>query len=165
MIDTQIQVEQSPSESTDWRLLRLHGYWVSLCRGGEIPNWKDVKPSGVPRGVIRYVFLLDVLNNPRDFRFRLAGTAFGEGSGLEVTGLSINEVFPPAYGAKVLKLWSHAVDARKVLWGSGHVWTEQMSFMPWQGLVMPLRSDDGEVVQLIGGAVFDIALAKQLKKA
>src|SRR5690349_7012466 len=154
-----IATEWMPNGHADRQLLALYAYWLSLCRDGQIPFRKDVNPTAIPRGLLRSVCLIDVVTEPRDFRVRLAGTAIREGSGQEVTGLLLDEIFPPEYALEVREHWNSVVDQRRPLWGASRVWSESRSFMEWQGVVMPVQSEDGEVTQLLGAAVFNIETA------
>lgn len=165
MIGTSISAEWAPNSETDGGLLELHAYWLSVGRNGQIPFRKDIQPTSMPRHLLRAVFLVDVLNEPRNFRFRLAGSAFREGSGQEVTGRLIDEVFPPDYTLQVRELWGAVVDGRRPRWGAGRMWSESRSFVDWQGVVMPVQSEGGEVIQLLGAIVFNVEAAKRLRKS
>jgi hypothetical protein len=101
-----------------------------------------------------YIFVIDVLENPQDFRFRLAGTHFREAVGEEVTGKHIAAVFPPAFGAEVHQIWSRVVDERRPVRGMGDLWVPGREFVKWEGLVMPLSADGHAVNMLLGGVVF-----------
>src|SRR5437763_1331922 len=59
-----------------------------------MPSRGDINPAHIPR-LLPFVFLAEVLERPRDFRYRLAGTHFREFVGIEPTGRRIAEVFPP----------------------------------------------------------------------
>src|SRR5436190_2826857 len=84
--------------AVDHRLHQVHAYWQSRRAGRQMPSRSDIDPTDIP-GLLPFVFLVEVLNEPRDFRFRLAGTHFSEFAGMEVTGRTIGEVFPPAFNA------------------------------------------------------------------
>lgn len=48
-------------------------YWERLRGDRDLPARADLNPVDIPR-LLPYVMLIDVLENPRDFRFRLLGT-------------------------------------------------------------------------------------------
>ncbi|MGC2411407.1 MAG: PAS domain-containing protein [Stellaceae bacterium] len=139
--------------AVDQRLHQIHNYWKSRCRNREMPSRRDIDPIDVPR-LLPFIFLVDVLNDPRDFRFRLTGTHFRDFVGTEITGLMISEVFPPAFAAEVHHHWSNCVDRRAPAVGSGKLWVAERSHVEWEGIVLPLSPDGENVNMLIGGAIF-----------
>jgi hypothetical protein len=153
MTDRAIRVEWEPVPETDERLLKLHAHWLSICPNGRVSSRKDFKPAAIT-SLLPFVFLVDVLSGPRNFRFRLAGTAFAPVIGREITGLLIDEVFPPEYNLEVLEGWNVVVGEYGPNWGSGDLWQKERAFIRWQGVILPLRSDGAETKQLLGAAVF-----------
>jgi hypothetical protein len=96
-----------PLISADWRmetlrdsrLRKLVAQWERMRRHRVLPTRRDVDPAEFA-DILPYVFMVDVLRDPLDFRFRLAGTNFREVAGLEVTGKRIAEVFPDDSAAR-----------------------------------------------------------------
>ena len=118
-----------------------------------MPARSDIDPVDVPR-LLPFIFLVDVLNDPRDFRFRLAGTHFRNFAGTEVTGRLIGEVFPPEFNAEVLYHWSNCVDRQAPVVGSGKLWVPDRDHVEWEGVVLPLSPDGTSVNMLLGGVIF-----------
>lgn len=150
-----------PLISTDWDLLEfqelvlqdLLGYW-NKCRGARaVPARADIDVTEVPV-LLPYIFIIDVFDGPRDFRFRVAGTHIRDALGEEITGKHIGEVFPPEFGAEVYSIWSHVIDDRRPVRGTGDLWIPGREFVKWEGLAMPLSSDGDGVNMLLGGVVF-----------
>jgi PAS domain-containing protein len=119
-----IRVEWEPAPGTDERLLKLHAHWLSICPNGLVPSRKDFKPAAIG-SLLPFVFLVDVTSGPRNFRFRLVGTAFAPVIGREITGLLIDEVFPPQYNLEVLEGWNAVVEEYGPNWGSGDLWLKE----------------------------------------
>jgi hypothetical protein len=134
-------------------LLRdLHAYWSARRGDRPLPARADIDVVEIPT-LLPYVFLVEVLAEPRDFRFRLAGTHFGETTGQEVTGKRIAEVFPPQFGDEVRRIWSKAVEERRPVLGRGNLWISGREFVKWEGVVLPLACDQ-TINMLLGGIVF-----------
>ncbi len=59
---------------SDWPevLGTLHGYWLSRCQGRPFPPRADIDPVDIP-ALLEYLMLVDVLDEPLDFRYRLVG--------------------------------------------------------------------------------------------
>ena len=82
-----IEADWRPHPETDERLLDLHGYWIKLCRDGDIPALANFKPAAIAR-LLPSVAMIDVLE-PRDFRIRLAGTELCQTTGQDLMGQRI----------------------------------------------------------------------------
>jgi len=134
-------------------LREILAYWDKRRGTRAMPARSDIEVTEVP-ALLPYIFVIDVLENPRDFRFRLAGTHFREAVGEEVTGKHIAAVFPPEFGAEVHQIWSRVADDRIPVRGTGDLWVPGREFVKWEGLAMPLSTDGHTVNMLLGGVVF-----------
>jgi hypothetical protein len=135
-------------------LLRdLHAYWNGRRGDRSMPARADIDVVEIPT-LLPYVFLIDVLEQPRDFRFRLAGTHFRETTEQEVTGKRIAEVFPAQFGEEVRRIWSKAVEERRPVVGHGNLWISGREYVKWESVALPLACDDHAINMLLGGVVF-----------
>ena len=150
-----ISVSSEISAASDRRLHELHDYWNSRIGNHPMPSRADIDPLDIPT-LLPHIFLVDILENPRDFRFRLAGTNFREFAGTEVTGRRIGEVFPPAFNAEVHHHWSKCVEEGQLAVGSGKLWIAERDHVVWEGVVLPLSRDPAQVDMLLGGVVFKL---------
>jgi hypothetical protein len=137
----------------DRRLRQLHAYWAGLCDGRRMPSREDVDPLEVP-ALLPFIFLIDVLDDPQDFRFRLAGTHFREFAGEEVTGKRIGEIFPPEFCAEVRMQWAGVVAEKAPKSGSGQLWVPGREYVSWEGVILPLSPDGDRVTMFLGGGIF-----------
>jgi len=144
-----------PPAETDKRLLNSHIFWQPLLTEGDSPYRRDFKPTAM-RGLLPYMFLVDVLRNPCDFRFRLTGSEFKDGSGQDLTGRLISEAFPPDFYKEVQQEWGLVVETRQPKWGRGRLWVKERDYVTWEGVVMPFQNDNSEIHQLLGAAVFHL---------
>ena len=134
-------------------LQQLHEYWRRRCGARAMPARPDIDVAEIP-GLLPYVFVIDVLENPRDFRFRVAGTHIRQALGEELTGRHIADAFPPDFGGEVKAIWSRVVDQRTPVRGWGDLWVPGKEFLKWEGVAMPLSSDSEAVNMLLGGVIF-----------
>jgi hypothetical protein len=153
-----IEADWRPHPETDERLLDLHGYWIKLCRDGDIPALANFKPAAIAR-LLPSVAMIDVLE-PRDFRIRLAGTELCQTTGQDLMGQRIGEIFPPDYHGEVLEHWTSVVERRQAKWARARMWVPEKDHLNWQGVVLPLRGEDGAVIRLAAAAVFHTAASK-----
>lgn len=142
------------------RLRQLYVYWKSRCGDRRMPSRSDIDPLDLP-ALLPFIFLVDVLSDPRDFRFRLAGTHFRDAVGTEFTGRLIGEVFPPSFGAEVHYYWSECVNRSEPAVGSGALWIAERNHVTWKGIVLPLSPDASSVNMLLGAAIFSIGPAPE----
>jgi len=153
-----IIVEREPHPDTDKRLLQVHAYWSNIRQDGRPPERNDFNPAAIPH-LLPNIFLVDVLNDPRDFCFRLVGTTFLKATSQNLTGLKVTEAFPPEFSSQVLAGWNNVVEKGGPNWARGKVWMKEREFISWQGVALPFQSPGGEVLQLLGGAVFSVGRA------
>ncbi|MFM9843817.1 MAG: PAS domain-containing protein [Dongiaceae bacterium] len=138
-------------------LQRLHEYWCRQRGTRAMPARPDIDAAEIP-ALLPYIFVIDVLEEHRDFRFRVAGTHLREALGEELTGRHIADAFPADFGGEVKAIWSQVVDQRIPVRGWGDLWIPGREFVKWEGLAMPL-SADGEAVNMLLGAVIFPQLA------
>jgi hypothetical protein len=136
-------------------LRNLHAYWESRRGDRPMPARADIDIVQIPT-LLPYLFLIDVLDAGRDFRFRLAGTHIRDVTDDEVTGQHVGEAFPPDFGAEVRRIWSKVVEKRRPVCGRGRLWVPGREHVTWEGVAMPLAEDDGVVNMLLGGVVFQL---------
>ena len=149
-----IRVDWNMSTIRDERLRKIHEYWQARARRG-LPSRADIDPLDVP-ALLPFICLIDVIDSPRDFRFRLAGTHLTERIGMELTGRRIGEVFPPAFRAEVHYHWNSCIERRAPLAGSGKLWVPGREHVGWEGIVLPLSPDNDGVNMLLGGGVIKL---------
>jgi hypothetical protein len=127
----------------------LYAYWASRRRGAGLPGRRDIDPSGFRR-LLPTVSLLDVLGDPPGYRLRLAGTGLYNLYGREITGLTLEEVYPAVEAAA----WRERLD-RVVRTGKP---SAGVSSLAWRGaarlsvvwLRLPLAADGRRVDMILG---------------
>ena len=143
-------------------LLRdLHAYWASLPRNGAVPLRSSFSPAAIP-GLLPLVVMVDVLDEPRDFRFRLAGTSIARIAGQELTGKRIAEVFPSGFCAELHRTWGTVIAERRPVRGAGRLWVPGREHIGWEGLAMPLSRTGEDADVILGGVVFLDGAGKRL---
>ena len=134
-------------------LRELHCYWSKRRDGRSMPARADIDIALIPT-LLQYIFLIDVIDGGRDFRFRLAGTHFRDVTDQEVTGQHVGEAFPEPFGADVRRVWTKVVEEKRPVRGSGNLWIPGREHVKWEGVAMPLAEDDQIVNMLLGGVLF-----------
>jgi len=76
----------------DPNLVRFYDYWVSLRGDRAMPSRKDVDALHIPPEFLPNLMLIDVLHEPRRYRYRLIGTQVVAASGEDRTGQTFENV-------------------------------------------------------------------------
>lgn len=127
----------------------MFAYWASLRRGANLPARVDLHPSSMKR-LLPTVSLIDVVDQPRDYRLRLAGTGLYGVYGREITGRLIGDVYNTAASDYWRKELDKVVEERRPGVGVHSLaWrgTPHMSIL-W--LRLPLASNGKDVDMILG---------------
>lgn len=135
------------------RLRELHQHWEARRGARAMPSRADLDPVELPRQLLPNLFLVDVEEEPRRFRYRLVGTELTAVMKRELKGLYIDEMpflfrkfALPAY-AEVMERAAptyREINAIEALWR-----------IRYKRLLLPL-SDDGRRINMILGAIFRV---------
>lgn len=82
-----------PDDRSQWQrpVARCFDYWQGLCRPGRLPGRPDIWPGDM-LAFLPQVWLLDVVQAPLRFRYRLIGTAEVRVLGRDLTGRWLDEI-------------------------------------------------------------------------
>lgn len=130
----------------------LRAYWSSLRRGRAIPDRSDVQPRGL-RDVLAHAFILERIA-PGAGRLRLAGRHLLDLMGMEVRGMPLCAFFNPASRGRLS-------DVLETVFAGPQIAEFEMVSEAGYGrprlaarmLVLPLRSDLGDVTRALGAIV------------
>ncbi len=134
-------------ETGDGALKRLYGYWVERRDAQRYPSRDDIDPLDFGYALGR-VSLIDVLENPRRFRYRLVSTSLTARLGYEMTGKFLDEIPETEMRDYTERLYAAAVERRVPL----HLRDEAMlDGRRWrhEALILPLSSDGTSVDMLM----------------
>lgn len=135
-------------------LRQAEAYWLALCGPGALPRRSQIDPRGLAN-ILDYSFILEQVA-PRVARFRLAGQHLHELTGMEVRGLPFTALFADTArtdaGTALERVFSGPNVAELRLTqpgGAGRVAGEGRM------LLLPLRTDEGDVSRALGVIVAD----------
>jgi hypothetical protein len=136
-------------ELRDPDLIAFYEYWLTLCAGRRMPRREDIDPLSIPSGYLADLMLVEVLEEPRRYRYRLIGTHVVEASGEDRTGRYFDEV-PFIKRNPVIASQYDAVVARGKPLYSLEPFTNLRTGTAYEvdRLLLPLSSD-GERVDMI----------------
>ena len=136
----------------DAPLERIEGYWNRVRAGRIVPRRSEIDPRGL-EGVLGHAFILERIAGGLA-RFRIAGSHMGELVGTEMRGLPISAVFG-AGSREALSDALHAVfdDPAVVRFSLASSKGFGRAALEGELILLPLRSDLGDVSRVLGGVV------------
>ncbi|WP_338033045.1 PAS domain-containing protein [Hwanghaeella grinnelliae] len=124
-------------------------YWDSKKSGRTFPSRLDLDPVDIPN-MLPFVFLVDVLGQGHDFRYRLVGTDIVRNTKKDFTGYLLSEIREIGSQGKLIEMYQRTVADKAPV-------TERLPFKTRGGVkkfydvaVTPL-SRNGEVVDMLFG--------------
>src|SRR3954471_6167481 len=69
----------------------MYGYWAAKRGSRPMPERSDIDPAEIPPHLLPGIMLVDVVNDPRRYVYRLVGTMEAEIRGYDPTGKSVRE--------------------------------------------------------------------------
>jgi hypothetical protein len=128
----------------------LMAYWQGKCAGRVMPRRADIDPVDIPSH-LRDVFLLDVLDGGKDFRYRLIGTRIVAGMGRDATGRRITELYrrQPEAATALVQLFGKGVAEKRPVFVRGRIfWLPTRDVRLFEAGYLPL-SEDGVTVNMV----------------
>lgn len=122
-------------------------YWRRKHVGGKLPGRTAIDPSEMKR-VLPHILLIDVLRDPLDFRYRLAGTLTYDIFGFDLTSRRVREVPPAEWGETVWKSLASLVESGKPQYVRLDFTTTEGNIRSYRVLRLPL-AEDGVTVDCI----------------
>jgi len=83
--------------------------WQAKRKGRSMPSRADFDPVEL-KPILPRLILIDVIDDPPDFRYRLAGTMSRDLRGVEVTGQSVLDLVPRQHG---MRLWNDLCEMQR----------------------------------------------------
>ncbi len=132
--------------------------WTMRCRDGRLPSRSDFSDDDL-RPCFGHLLMVDVVGNPRRFRFRLLGTSLATAASRELTGKFFEDVDIRGYEPDVLEDYEMVVRHRRP-------YCKIRSFDPapeafaeiwktYERLLLPLAAD-GEAIDRIMGCSYPL---------
>jgi hypothetical protein len=134
----------------------MFAYWASRREGGRLPGRSAIHPQHFKRH-LPTISLIDVFDEPRDYRLRLAGTGLYGVYGREITGQTLEDVFI----AQAADYWrgelDKIVDSRRPGVGVHSLAWRGASHLSILWLRMPLATNGRDVDMILG---YDVVLGQ-----
>jgi hypothetical protein len=135
-------------------LRRLFAYWQDKRRGRDFPSRRDLDPREFAFA-LGHVLLIDVLENPQRFRFRLHGSVLSFRARYDMTGRMVDELPNEENRAVLLARCCQLVETKRPCFARSQRVVDGLVY-GYEVVWLPLSSDGTTVDMLLGGlAYFD----------
>jgi PAS domain-containing protein len=140
----------APPAAAHPKIVRLYDYWRHVAPpGGGLPGRTDIDPTDVPM-LLDHIWLLDVVGEPRRFRFRLLGGAAERRKPPVRTGDFIDQFFEDGVTDERLDDLHFVVTARQPVWFRGPPRLKHKSeIAELERLHLPLAADGVDVNMIL----------------
>jgi len=137
----------------DDRFRRLVAYWLSARAGAVLPTTGAIDPSRFT-DVLEQVWLCAVEENPRGFRYRVAGDHIRAAYSAPLIGRSLAEITSAAVVERVMQYFNRVVDIPAVLHIVGRIYSEETRPARGERIMLPFADPDtGRVSRILGATV------------
>ena len=146
------RVIENASPIISERLRQLYDYWADVKGKRFAPARKEINPVKL-RDHLGWIWLMDVIDDGEDFRFRLGGDRIVQFLGERLAGLRLKEVQPksPVFFGRFFDLAALATKKKKpVLGGPTQTAYEPKAYLEVEAVLLPLSDDGVNVTGLLG---------------
>jgi hypothetical protein len=146
-----IEVADALPKGLERRLvLRLLGYWRSICGDRSFPSFAEVDPAAIP-DMWPHCFVLEVVGQESDPVFRHVGVDLASHSDVLLAGRRLSDVPSNTLAAHAVS-YAQAVIAKRVPVSRGGEFNRDGNIrVLYRSIILPM-SDDGETVSGLFGA-------------
>ena len=147
-----MSVFKSPDQLVSPLLNDVYAAWQRVGAGRMAPRRDEITPA-VLRSALPAVWMMDVIDEGADFRFRFAGDRVIRFMGRRYAGTLLSTLLDDAYFQRMRLLLLECVQTRRpTAFGPGRTRMKGKDFLETEVVVLPL-SDDGEAIVSLFGAM------------
>src|SRR5262245_30901471 len=139
----------------DRRLQILLNYWLGLRGGEAIPPRSAIDPAAIAP-VLPYIWLCEFMPDEARFRMRLAGEEINKFYGRNISRAYFDEITDDRFRTMMVRRYRRVIEDPSIMHCTGHIYFANESRVVGERLGLPLRAEDGRVLQIIGISVYDI---------
>jgi PAS domain-containing protein len=144
--------DPSPERDAPGPIRFLLTHWTALAAGRTMPGMQEIDALAL-RPALGYIALLDIVDNGRDFRYRLYGTILSAVAGFDMTGRLASEHKASAHITLFYMASYRAAVTRGRPFLTEHRPGSTQIAKGWHRLVLPFAGADGSVQRFLVGGV------------
>ena len=138
----------------DQRLQLLLNYWLDLRGSEAIPLRSTLDPTAIAP-ILPYIWLCEFVPDEERFRMRLAGEEINKFYGRNISRVYFDEIADDRFRTMMVRRYRRVIEEPSIMHCTGHIYFANESRVVGERLGLPLRADDGRVLQVIGVSVYD----------
>lgn len=127
----------------------FHDYWTSLKGEGDVPLFLDFNIAEVPTEAVPYLSLIQVEENPRRFKYRLAGTSIAAAYSEDISGKYLDELDMGGNQKRYLEDFNRVVDSRTTNNRQESYTLEDGTRYSFEGWLFPFVGLEGKVSRIV----------------
>jgi hypothetical protein len=127
---------------------QIYAYWLSKCGGRHMPRRADIDPLDIPRRLLPFLSIVEVVPDARRYIYRLVGTADAQVRGFDPTGKSIHEGYLAPNADDAIKRYDHVAATAAPLVDSAPYAAIGSRYRTEETIFLPL-SENGSTVNMI----------------
>lgn len=133
-------------------LIEFLEYWRAKCGGRPMPARADIDPLDIPR-LLPYVYMVDVLDDPPDFAYRLLGTDVVANTKIDFSGRKLSEIEAEGTQGRLLEIYQRVRDAGEPSVDRIRYKSRSGNEKYYENVLVPVSEDGLDVTLLFGAAV------------
>jgi hypothetical protein len=140
---------QFPPVTAHPKVIRLYEYWRKKAPGpGLLPSRRDIDPTEIP-ALLDNIWMLDVVGEPKRFRFRLIGDAMHRKGIPGRSGEFVDQLFSAGIADERMAVLNAVAAARQPSWARGHPQiAHRTQIFELERILLPLATD-GRAVDVL----------------
>ncbi|MBK17262.1 MAG: hypothetical protein CMM52_00275 [Rhodospirillaceae bacterium] len=123
-------------------------FWNSLREGQALPRRDIFDPFDVPK-LMPHIVLLDVQDNPTDFKYRVIGTFVSEHLAENWTGFWMSEIEHQKSPSRIWESCEHVAVTRNPLLSRIPYVGPHADFLYGEDIILPLVDEEDKIVNLL----------------
>lgn len=137
----------------DERFRQLVAYWLDVRAGAQVPSVEAIDPVRF-RHLLPQIWLCGVEENPRDFRYRIAGDHIRAAYTEPLVGRTLTQLTDPEALGRVMGYFNSVVDEPAIVHVVGRVFAEAERSARGERVILPFADPEtGRITRVLGATV------------
>jgi hypothetical protein len=133
---------------SDAKIRKIYDYWLKKRSGGALPARRDIDPVDV-YDCLSMLMILDVVDDGRDFRIRLAGSEVEDAHDRPLKGVMVSDMGQGPEMTALLDRFRFVVTSREPDFRSSTLALVGRAFIEFDRVALPLAEDGKTVSHLL----------------
>ena len=128
-------------------MAEAYEFWLHRHTGAVLPHYACLDPVHMPTSILRWLGILEPIDQGRDFLIRLAGTSLVDVFKTDLTNTLVSTLPDSDEGKERLR-WCVA-NRKPYVSNQSLTWVSGRDHIDYHALALPFVDDDGQVVRVM----------------